>query len=336
MLLNHFFLKIEYFGHAFSRFDKFTRNFKILFSFVGFLYIFSLFTQVQEWNNEKIALEAFKIDQKLSFFLYFSAKLLSNFFRKTYVNHSSCEACESTFEKHDHRFIARSILYTAGLIGDVNKTEILLGNISIGRKKKNFLYTIKINNKGEDTRVYDLDISQNVLQTIKKEEHDSSIVLNCLRKISEKNLLSNNLCKIDKKKSLAWKRKWATAGLFATIGYFIILKISKNSSSPAIILGTLFSSIIGFLFGEYYWKPNKKCSYYHTQPSNEEIDNIVTSWLQPKLTCGVLRLEEEARVISEHLTNNTNLPTWRKRKINIFQNEGLPKDIAELIVEFTP
>jgi len=136
----------------------------------------------------------------------------------------------------------------------------------------------------------------------------------------------------DKAKQLAWERKWGTTGLFAAIGYSVILKIGKNRFSSTIILGTLFNSIMGFLFGKYHWKLNQN----YTQPSDQEIENTLTAWLQPKLTCGVLRLEEEARIIFAYLTNSANLLTWRERKIDILQDKDLPKIIAELIVEFTP
>jgi len=349
--------------------STFTRNAMLFFSFifslliVGSLQIEAALIEtadppVQELNKEKLDLDLYNSKMITFVRLYRMSVCLSNFFgeiNKSTFWHSHkrsilCrqeisptknespflyKACEFICGERNHQFMARNILYTIGLIGYVDKTDILFNNVSLSNDNNRIEYTVKINDKRKNTREYKLDIGKSTLQTIKKEDHDSSIILNNLRTIAAKDLLDSA---IDKKKQPAWKRKWGTTWLFSAIGCSVILKIGKNRFSPTIILGTLFSSIMGFLFGKYHWKPNHHIQPSNeAQPSNEEIDNRVTSWLQPKLTCGVLRLEEEARIISKHLTNNANLPTWRKRKIDILEkNHNLPKVIAKLILEFTP
>ncbi len=163
---------------------------------------------------------------------------------------------------------------------------------------------------------------------MKKKEHDSSIILKNLRTITKNNLhnktTENNLLK----KQRTWKRKWITAGLATDVGFLITLNFIKINSFLYAILGALVSGVIGFQFGGYYWQQNSELP-----PTNKEIDKEIIALVQPKLNCGVKRIEEEARVLVEHLKNGTDLLTWRGKIITILQNKG-PTEIAKIIVSY--
>jgi len=146
MLLNNFFLKIKYFRHT----------------FVSSLYIFSLLivgslpieTALSPAQASRFA--ARRLRNMSECLWNFLVKINTHTFWHSHRPYEFCkpeilptknvsyppyEACEFICTRRDHKFMARNILYTTGLIGDANATDISLSNASLNNDNDRIEYT---------------------------------------------------------------------------------------------------------------------------------------------------------------------------------------------------